>query len=43
MLVSSKSSSDIITIKIDVKNHKKINSQKRLFNKKINGLSNGKN
>ena len=32
-LVSSKSSSDKITIKIDVKNHKKINNQKRIFKK----------
>jgi len=28
------SSNDIITIKIDVKNHKKINKQKRLLKKK---------
>ena len=35
------SSNVIITIKIDVKNHKKINKQERLFKKNLNGLSNG--
>ena len=37
-------SNDIITMKIDkknVKNHKKINKQQRLFKKILNGVSNG--